>query len=159
MVLPQAMAWVQYWFRVLSLKFCGKSKKFAVIYHRYHLLFACMVFREIHINICVANYSFIFLSKYIVLHIVFVQSPCFAGRWKKFGFAAIGAKTICQKFSKFEISWKALVSMPTVGVFHSMKIGFNTIRAYSPHLLKVIQKTRNRITEYKKKYKFRNINT
>ena len=27
MVLPQAMAWVQYWFRVLSLKFCGKSKK------------------------------------------------------------------------------------------------------------------------------------
>ena len=26
MVLPQAMAWVQYWFRVLSLKFCGKSK-------------------------------------------------------------------------------------------------------------------------------------
>ena len=42
MVLPQAMAWVQYWFRVLSLKFCGKSKKFAVIYHRYHPLFACM---------------------------------------------------------------------------------------------------------------------
>ena len=27
MVLPQAMAWVQYLFRVLSLKFCGKSKK------------------------------------------------------------------------------------------------------------------------------------
>ena len=27
MVLPQAMAWVQYWFRVLSLKFCKKSKK------------------------------------------------------------------------------------------------------------------------------------
>ena len=27
MVLPQSMAWVQYWFRVLSLKFCGKSKK------------------------------------------------------------------------------------------------------------------------------------
>ena len=27
MVLPHAMAWVQYWFRVLSLKFCGKSKK------------------------------------------------------------------------------------------------------------------------------------
>ena len=27
MVLPQAMAWVQYWFRVLSLKFCGNSKK------------------------------------------------------------------------------------------------------------------------------------
>ena len=27
MVLPQAMAWVQYWFRVLSLKFCGKSQK------------------------------------------------------------------------------------------------------------------------------------
>ena len=27
MVLPQAMAWVQYWFRILSLKFCGKSKK------------------------------------------------------------------------------------------------------------------------------------
>ena len=27
MVLPQAMAWVQYWFRVLSLRFCGKSKK------------------------------------------------------------------------------------------------------------------------------------
>ena len=27
MVLPQAMAWVQYWFRVLSLKFCGKFKK------------------------------------------------------------------------------------------------------------------------------------
>ena len=27
MVLPQAMAWVLYWFRVLSLKFCGKSKK------------------------------------------------------------------------------------------------------------------------------------
>ena len=27
MVLPQAMAWVHYWFRVLSLKFCGKSKK------------------------------------------------------------------------------------------------------------------------------------
>ena len=27
MVLPQAMAWVQYWFRVLSLKFCGKSNK------------------------------------------------------------------------------------------------------------------------------------
>ena len=27
MVLPQAMAWVQYWFCVLSLKFCGKSKK------------------------------------------------------------------------------------------------------------------------------------
>ena len=27
MVLPQAMAWVQYWFRVLSLKFGGKSKK------------------------------------------------------------------------------------------------------------------------------------
>ena len=27
MVLPQAMAWVQYWFRVLSLKFCRKSKK------------------------------------------------------------------------------------------------------------------------------------
>ena len=27
MVLPQAMAWLQYWFRVLSLKFCGKSKK------------------------------------------------------------------------------------------------------------------------------------
>ena len=28
MVLPhQAMAWVQYWFRVLGLKFCGKSKK------------------------------------------------------------------------------------------------------------------------------------
>ena len=27
MVLPQAMAWVQYWFRVLSLKFYGKSKK------------------------------------------------------------------------------------------------------------------------------------
>ena len=27
MVQPQAMAWVQYWFRVLSLKFCGKSKK------------------------------------------------------------------------------------------------------------------------------------
>ena len=27
MVLPQAMAWVQYWFHVLSLKFCGKSKK------------------------------------------------------------------------------------------------------------------------------------
>ena len=27
MVLPQAMAWVQYWFRVVSLKFCGKSKK------------------------------------------------------------------------------------------------------------------------------------
>ena len=27
MVLPQAMAWMQYWFRVLSLKFCGKSKK------------------------------------------------------------------------------------------------------------------------------------
>ena len=27
MVLPQAIAWVQYWFRVLSLKFCGKSKK------------------------------------------------------------------------------------------------------------------------------------
>ena len=27
MVLPQAMAWVQYWFRVLSLKFCEKSKK------------------------------------------------------------------------------------------------------------------------------------
>ena len=27
MVLPQAMAWAQYWFRVLSLKFCGKSKK------------------------------------------------------------------------------------------------------------------------------------
>ena len=27
MVLPQAMAWVQYCFRVLSLKFCGKSKK------------------------------------------------------------------------------------------------------------------------------------
>ena len=27
MVLPQAMAWVQYWFRVLSLKFCEQSKK------------------------------------------------------------------------------------------------------------------------------------
>ena len=27
MVLSQAMAWVQYWFRILSLKFCGKSKK------------------------------------------------------------------------------------------------------------------------------------
>ena len=27
MVLPQAMAWVQYWFRVLRLKFYGKSKK------------------------------------------------------------------------------------------------------------------------------------
>ena len=27
MVLPQAMTWVQYWFRVLSLKFYGKSKK------------------------------------------------------------------------------------------------------------------------------------
>ena len=27
MVLPQAMAWMQYWFRVLSLKFCGKSKE------------------------------------------------------------------------------------------------------------------------------------
>ena len=27
MVLPQVMALVQYWFRVLSLKFCGKSKK------------------------------------------------------------------------------------------------------------------------------------
>ena len=27
MVLPQAMAWVQYWFRILSLKFCGKTKK------------------------------------------------------------------------------------------------------------------------------------
>ena len=27
MVLPQAMAWVQYWFRILSLKFCRKSKK------------------------------------------------------------------------------------------------------------------------------------
>ena len=27
MVLPQATAWVQYWFCVLSLKFCGKSKK------------------------------------------------------------------------------------------------------------------------------------
>ena len=27
MVLPQAMAWVQYWFRVFSLEFCGKSKK------------------------------------------------------------------------------------------------------------------------------------
>ena len=27
MVLLQAKAWVQYWFRVLSLKFCGKSKK------------------------------------------------------------------------------------------------------------------------------------
>ena len=27
MVLPQAMVRVQYWFRVLSLKFCGKSKK------------------------------------------------------------------------------------------------------------------------------------
>ena len=27
MVLPQAMAWVQFWFRVFSLKFCGKSKK------------------------------------------------------------------------------------------------------------------------------------
>ena len=27
MVLPQAMTWVQYWFRVLSLKFCGTSKK------------------------------------------------------------------------------------------------------------------------------------
>ena len=27
MVPPQAMAWVQYWFHVLSLKFCGKSKK------------------------------------------------------------------------------------------------------------------------------------
>ena len=27
MVLPQAMAWGQYWFRVLSLEFCGKSKK------------------------------------------------------------------------------------------------------------------------------------
>ena len=42
MVLPQAMAWVQYWFHVLSLKFYGKSKKIAVIYHRYHPLFACM---------------------------------------------------------------------------------------------------------------------
>ena len=27
MVLPQAMAWVQYWFCILSLKFCGKFKK------------------------------------------------------------------------------------------------------------------------------------
>ena len=27
MVLPQVMAWVQYWFCVLSLKFCGKFKK------------------------------------------------------------------------------------------------------------------------------------
>ena len=27
MMLPQAIAWVQYWFRVLSLNFCGKSKK------------------------------------------------------------------------------------------------------------------------------------
>ena len=42
MVLPQAMAWVQYWFRVLSLKFCGKSKKIAEIYLRYLPLFACM---------------------------------------------------------------------------------------------------------------------
>ena len=44
MVLPQAMAWVRYWFRVLSLKFCGKSKKkIAEIYLRYLPLFACMV--------------------------------------------------------------------------------------------------------------------
>ena len=42
MVLPQAMAWVQYWFRILSLKFCGKSKKFAEIYLHNLPLFACM---------------------------------------------------------------------------------------------------------------------
>ena len=49
--------------------------------------------------------------------------------------------------------------MPTAGVFHSMKIGLNTIRAYYSHFLKVIQKTRNKITEYKKienkKHKYR----
>ena len=42
MVLPQAMAWVHYWFCVLSLKFCGKSKKIAGIYPSYPPLFACM---------------------------------------------------------------------------------------------------------------------
>ena len=39
MVLPQAMAWVQYWFCVLSLKFCGKSKKFVEIKSPETLLF------------------------------------------------------------------------------------------------------------------------
>ena len=43
MALPQAMAWVQYWFRVLSLKFCGKSKKIAEIYLHNLPLFACMI--------------------------------------------------------------------------------------------------------------------
>ena len=42
MVLPQAMAWVQYWFRVLSLKFCRKSKKNCGEILRYLPLFACM---------------------------------------------------------------------------------------------------------------------
>ena len=68
MVLPQAMAWVQYWFRVLSLKFCGKSKKicgdisqlspafcmYALNHNIFHM--TCSVFRPCN-RFCAAGYK------------------------------------------------------------------------------------------------------
>ena len=48
MVLPQAMAWVQYWFRVLSLKFCGKSKKICGDISQVSPAFCMYVFYHCH---------------------------------------------------------------------------------------------------------------
>ena len=55
MVLPQAMAWVQYWFRVLSLKFCGKSKKIAEILSPETLLFSMYV---CHLTSAISSWFF-----------------------------------------------------------------------------------------------------
>ena len=67
MVLPQAMAWVQYWFRVLSLKFCGKSKKIcgdnspqSPAFCMYALVLICLFRRFWHYIFLYINASFIF---------------------------------------------------------------------------------------------------
>ena len=63
MVLPQAMAWVQYWFCVISLIFCRKSKKNCGIYLRYLPLFACMPKGWVHITSCYTNPDQIAISE------------------------------------------------------------------------------------------------
>ena len=84
MVLPQAMAWVQYWFRVLSLKFCGKSKKicgdisqvspaFCIYAPRYRYLFIFSICKH---QIQLLVYLFSICKHQIQVLLVYLFSIC-----------------------------------------------------------------------------------
>ena len=70
MVLPQAMVWVQYWFRVLSLKFCRKSKKICGDISQVSPAFCIYGLRFLKISQCLCFFRFLanVLSALLNLH-------------------------------------------------------------------------------------------